>query len=505
MRYNNSSGQYRFRYFSSSTYSGQQAIALYKERVGDTPTPGTGNVVRMPNLRIVDQFAEKIPATNDHPNRYTYYLKLDGGDKESSMVPVPVQHTGAVLQGYYTLNEMLNDTDPDNFLPENMLSAEVDMNLSPTSAPYFYTINSVKNDVPASASDYDTYISVLQRRSAGDYQEMYKPDAASGFTGYTGQIHPSGEYDFFDFRAIQAEAMDDSLSYVPILWTNGIDRHWFVEDSLNNSYGAPLWINRIGNVNIVSSQIERQATVKQNGDIVWNPSVNWYDADSTQAYSLYLISDLQAEGILPNCNVEYEPYMFRLWLVDSTYSLRGYKWENLGQAGQHIVDDPESTPDGAWLLLDTKMCNNYQTVNGVSTYVPDLTYTISKVDGNQQGNSWADNIMFGAKISSTFKPRLVVRFYYKEKVKQQLTPVEPSELRGNRDGENDDHVGYVVLRGTNPNDPSTAVFEIVATGEVVSRTYYNTMGVMSEKPFEGVNIVVTRYSDGTTSTSKVLY
>jgi hypothetical protein len=30
------------------------------------------------------------------------------------------------------------------------------------------------------------------------------------------------------------------------------------------------------------------------------------------------------------------------------------------------------------------------------------------------------------------------------------------------------------------------------------------MGQQSSKPFEGVNIVVTRYSDGTTSTTKVI-
>ncbi len=34
--------------------------------------------------------------------------------------------------------------------------------------------------------------------------------------------------------------------------------------------------------------------------------------------------------------------------------------------------------------------------------------------------------------------------------------------------------------------------------------YYNVMGQMSHKPFEGVNIVVTRYSDGTTTTQKVI-
>ena len=50
----------------------------------------------------------------------------------------------------------------------------------------------------------------------------------------------------------------------------------------------------------------------------------------------------------------------------------------------------------------------------------------------------------------------------------------------------------------------TAVSEVRGVKTVESVRYYNIMGMESEKPFEGINIVVTRYSDGTTSTAKVL-
>lgn len=39
---------------------------------------------------------------------------------------------------------------------------------------------------------------------------------------------------------------------------------------------------------------------------------------------------------------------------------------------------------------------------------------------------------------------------------------------------------------------------------IKSVRYYNMMGMESETPFEGINIVVTYYSDGTRSTAKVL-
>ena len=41
-------------------------------------------------------------------------------------------------------------------------------------------------------------------------------------------------------------------------------------------------------------------------------------------------------------------------------------------------------------------------------------------------------------------------------------------------------------------------------GEVKSVKYVNVAGMVSDVPFQGVNIVVTEYSDGSRSTSKML-
>lgn len=56
-----------------------------------------------------------------------------------------------------------------------------------------------------------------------------------------------------------------------------------------------------------------------------------------------------------------------------------------------------------------------------------------------------------------------------------------------------------------PNSPSpTSVQNFVALRQVVDVRYYNVMGMQSNRPFEGINIVVTRYSDGSTSTVKIV-
>ena len=67
--------------------------------------------------------------------------------------------------------------------------------------------------------------------------------------------------------------------------------------------------------------------------------------------------------------------------------------------------------------------------------------------------------------------------------------------------------GYVAQDSKSPDEIATAIIETFIDnyhGDVVSVTYVNSLGMTSDKPFDGVNIVVTRYSDGTTSTSKVI-
>ena len=63
---------------------------------------------------------------------------------------------------------------------------------------------------------------------------------------------------------------------------------------------------------------------------------------------------------------------------------------------------------------------------------------------------------------------------------------------------------YPINAAANATGTVTAVAEFTADKAVESVRYYNMMGMESKKPFEGINIVVTRYTDGSTSTTKIL-
>ena len=53
-------------------------------------------------------------------------------------------------------------------------------------------------------------------------------------------------------------------------------------------------------------------------------------------------------------------------------------------------------------------------------------------------------------------------------------------------------------------DVTTPISTVDAGREVARVRYYNLMGVESDRPFQGVNIIVKEYTDGTRSTTKVI-
>ncbi len=67
--------------------------------------------------------------------------------------------------------------------------------------------------------------------------------------------------------------------------------------------------------------------------------------------------------------------------------------------------------------------------------------------------------------------------------------------------------GYVVYPAnlTGNGNIITSINTVNVNGEVVGVEYVNSLGVVSKRPFSGINIVVTRYSDGSATTVKKVF
>ena len=530
----------------SSAGTGTLTITSDNDEVDPVTVNLTGNFVPQPiepvtgllrlHLLLVDQLKANIPDDNKHPDAYGYVLKFEpeGGEtQESGKVKVDIQKTDCEVMGYYTLDQI--DRDTNRGLTMDVLTADVQFDLTATNDMLnYYYLQGKENGYPELDKDY---LSQLHRQEDFTYREMYTESFEFD------QVFNSGKHHYFNSAAepIIGTYGDATkfVSYAPSVTTWGVQRRYFELDGKDNTYGAPVWKTAVGKVEM-STQVKPVVERQTNND----NSVNWGSGE--EAASLYMLDNVEAIGYLPPTNltkVEFEPYMFRIFVESKNGLLRPYKVveadpTNTDQPGEHLeAADGELTeadmkgPICVWSGyikydndgLPTQDPENgvelsYQNINGPFTFHKDKVdrdagYT---PNGNPLGE-WdkdSNNAMFGALDALAItgydaqgKPilnnnitendlKIFVRFYYS--VKGELADHTPwTRAEGSRSGNGAESGGKAP-------DPATGVNEIVYHGEIVETIYYNVQGMMSDKPFEGVNIIVNRYSDGAISVTKVI-
>jgi hypothetical protein len=487
---------------------------------GSTTEPAEG-LLRL-HLLILDQMKEEIPDDNSHPDRYGYVLRYEPngpegeGVKESGSVRVDIQKTDCTVEGNYTLNEIDDDKNiginHNEGLTMGIYSADVEFMLSETNPDIdFYMLE--REDSKNQEAGFN-YVTKLQQTTNFTYVEMLPGSA------HEGEEYLAGPH-FFEDEHLTGE-YGDYVRYAPVVSTWGIQRRYYEDDGLDNTYGAPLWMTGVAEVTMKSATAERQTNSYN--------SVNWTDEDNNAA-SLYILDNVTAVGKLPDYStVEYEPYMFRIFVESPKGKLRNYKVIEAGDGqydGEHLEPSATSEADKkgpicVWsgYIKDMTEGNPYGMELGNTDNV--YTFTKNKVDRTggsnptpPQPSEWdkdAVNAMFGAldnlekdqngKIKAE-ELTIFVRFYYNVKGMAAGHDVTSNNDRSARAEDEDRPGNGAESEGTSP-DPATAVHEIQFLGEVVSQTYYNIQGMESDQPFDGINIVVTRFSDGTTTTTKVV-
>ncbi len=453
----------------------------YEVEGEDTPTEG--GLLRM-HMLLVDQFKQEIPADNSHPDAYGYVLRYEpngpngDGKKQSGTVKVDIEKTDAQPNGYYTVAQIDNDQNLDTaLLTMDILDAQVKMNLNDENPNvlYFQMQGAGKNAIP------DTYLTQLQyMKNVRKYEEMLEGSAHKGEQYDADEVH----YYFNDATPeVGSYTAGDYKAYAPSVSTWGIDRRYFEADGLNNTYGAPVWKTAVGQVTVGNNCVA-QLQVGTNGQP--NPATTW--TVDGQTYGLYFLS-ATAQGYLPNypavTNIEYEPYMFRVFVEGD--NLRKFVQS---EDGTHLVDA------GA---ITGKYCVGSFDINSKTWSANNLSFAkgISNVKPSETNPGWEGNMMFGAPVNmSTNDLKVYVRFYYMVKGWNASGMTLRAGEGGARPGNGAEGEGGAGI--------STGVYDLHYQSEIVDQTFFNSLGMQSDKPFSGINIVVTRYSDGTTRTTKVI-
>lgn len=239
---------------------------------------------------------------------------------------------------------------------------------------------------------------------------------------------------------------DPSKYFLPVTIANGVGDDGVVR-SENNTYGSAM------------QQVEKNGSVAFESSTCERSGYTWVKDGVTYSYYSPAVA---LDGTLP-AETGYELYNYRLW-VDYDDNAPAWDFE--------IVDGKTH--------LTTKM--DRPLAEGKTPFL-----------GGQIPQGGKENWVFVAPANLN-EVRLVARFYYK-KTSTSTLKARPTDK---------DRLYYVVEQQVSvPISVITGV-EDVANKAVAGVMYYNLAGMQSEEPFSGVNIVVTRYSDGSISTAKVL-
>lgn len=264
-----------------------------------------------------------------------------------------------------------------------------------------------------------------------------------------------------------------------------IDLHDNVEvgDNVDTWY-VPVTVasSKLGNENTYGSRMEQNP--KLTGDVM--VSVGYDDSSEHREYIdpatgmeyVYVTAQANITALIPTIEINghsYEAVMARAWRYYKPYIV-----------GQGLSND---------YVLE---------LIGENTEISGATGTLSCSIGS---DSWTETnsndgylfneYTFCVKEGEQTDVIILARLYYKRN--DVVNPASGMLRLSGGDG------GYFAMDGEGdmPEEP-TSINEYYSNKELVDITFVNPQGMTSSRPFEGVNIVVKRYSDGSTSTNKVL-
>ena len=406
-------------------------------------------------------FTVTIPIPDGDDLEFTVTVTGSGYDantlKSNTTEEIPVYKSGVKADGTYIFSQ----EDVEN---------DIDMSLSYEDAGFDLQVL-VKSDEPIVR--YDLHHKV------GDGNWTYPDGTAVATATHSGNTYVVDEETFTipqDATELWIPMTDEGvdateeISYVPVTVANSI----VAGGTQGNTYGAPISTLETDEISLEVQVGGSKSDQRPGGH--WTQTLP--NGDEVE-YCVYTpVITINSEDLSGQTHV---PYMFRAWLIgndDVTYydfdrnSTTGYLY------GTQPLDMPKPLGE---LVMET-------------TAIGSTTFTIGRdwiaPEGNNP-NDWDTQLenAFAAPCEGA-NVYVVVRAYYQK-----------AATRGNRDGG-----GYGFGQGGGGGEGiATWVMELNSDRQVVGVTYVNPMGMTSDRPFEGMNIIVTRYSDGSCRTSKVMF
>lgn len=403
---------------------------------------------------IYDNFKASVEG-NNHPNYYNYKVEIDGENAHSNEITVRVFKTAmSTIDGEFDKTTVDEDLTHTVGLEKTAFDIDV-QHSSKTEVLRYGAYRWTQSENPAILSgtaDAEEDISPNgQASNQGEYYTVYmNGDSFIGEDVYVAQ----GETAQASFEDNVPDNNPDAYVYAPVVET-------FTGRADYNTYGAPMQTTATGKTELTVGEL--------------SASTYTFTPEGKTGDYVYYNIPLTANVTIPE---NYDIYKMRAWRlidkewlgeIDPAYANRvnpDYLYETLEDASK-------GQPIPVGIDVITRPGTNDQNV---------LTGT------------------FGAKKlaeGESFTAKFIVRTYF-------TRTAETSTFNAAQSVDGKYYITETVIDVPVTNQVITGVINVNAQKAVAGVMYYNLAGMQSEEPFSGVNIVVTRYTDGSISTAKVL-
>lgn len=436
--------------------------------------------------------------TNTYADQALVGTSNTSNEARSNMITIPVYKTSMAMK---PLSKEQVDNDIDHSAP---IAVKFDINVQHSSKQEIY-----RYDAYRWADSDDAIRTIIDLSSPVDNEQDIAPNGEADnqvyeyttkINGVTGETYPIAQgqrrtVQFVD-EFLKDATSADTYSYYPVVEVfapaaavdnNNVDRKDY------NTYGAPKDVAACGVVEV---------KVPEGAELVGG--FTWKKGDDRYAYynvDLRVNKDEIPEG--------YEVYRVRAWRqVDPTLldepleQFAGRKTETGEYMFENMLGVQETDGEyqqGANMILGSKVIDDVVNPNnGTPITVYRGTFGARKV---QTTGANAQNDGCVNKLDMNF----IVRVYFTPKrVEEEQGGQQAPRLKA--EGDTDDRPFYIAeyVYPFTINGGIPTGIENLNARQVVSEKYYNPAGIESSTPFQGVNIVVTRYSDGSTTTTKIL-
>ena len=387
----------------------------------------------------------RVVSTGADFNRTTGIYIYGGGTGVSNVDTVGIYKSSMNVKAY---TQKQVDEDTDRSLVAMNAGAQSDVNVlaygDPAVTGYDLFMNTSASPIGM------TRVSTATHETDGSYTVSSQTESSYNGNYEYERDESLGNIDGMWLNMYKAYA---DTYYLPVTVANGVGDDGVVR-SEENTYGSAMQqVEENGSVDFNSSKCERS-------QYTWPKDGVRYSFFSPTAV---------LEGELP-AETGYQLYKYRLW-VDYDEDAPAWDFE-IDVDGKTHLTTPMDRPLGE---IQTQTQN-------------ETTVTI----GGSLPEGGKENWVFVAP-SDLDKVKLVARFYYKKT--STSSKARPTDK---------DRLYYVVEKQiTVPTGIITGI-DNVTSKAVASVKYYNIMGIESDVPFQGVNIEVTTYEDGSRTTRKIM-